>query len=149
MKWYSLVLLGFSIGFTSCTNDTTEEGGSGDSVVVNEAEILADTTGIPATTIAPELLGMWILQEMRIDQEPMSIEDIGESAYEFRSDGTLVAHSEESASDPTPFTYDNNTINSDLNDKPLQVEELGPKKLVLSTEINGTIIRYIYQKGSL
>lgn len=146
MKWYPFLLIGLIGGLIACDNTESSTETTTDSVTVEVPVELEDTTGLAATTIAPELIGTWIMQEMRVGNEPLPIEDIEDSSYEFRADGTLVVHDEESVSDPMGFRYENNTIYSELLEADFLVEELSATKLVLSIEKLGMKIKYTYQK---
>ncbi len=144
---YLLILLGLGLSLLSACGDSTEDNDAPqeDSVWVS---VPRDTTALPqeAPSVAPLLVGAWELQQMWVDGNLMSAEEIGTNYLEFTSEGqvTLLTPGLDPAS--STFNYQDPLILSEALEGPREVLELTEDQLVLLESVDGTEVRYVYER---
>lgn len=115
---------------------------STDSTVVAE-EV---TRGLETSAIRPELVGKWKLVDMRMDNEPLPQTIPGNSFLEFLTDGSVALFSEGFEPDTASIKQNGDLLMSDIWDSAQRLDSLTMGRLILSENLDGTEISYIYSK---
>ncbi|MDX2246356.1 MAG: hypothetical protein SF052_06255 [Bacteroidia bacterium] len=105
-------------------------------------EASPDTLVIENTVINPSLVGKWQLSEMKSGSVPIT--DFGQSTLEFRTNGDLIAESDQVPAETFAFSEDGTYIESDLWDSPIRIQALSGTQLILTEEVDGEKIQYKY-----
>lgn len=135
-----LIFFGFVFVLFSC--DSTTESSNASSKDSLEVEIIDNE----AAAVAPNLIGRWQLKEIRMGNTPMSMEDFGVSTIEFTADGNMISRAPDLPAETFPFELDNDVISSEGQDGDQRIEEVTDSRLVLVSTIDGTDIKYIYDR---
>ncbi|GAB4412202.1 MAG: hypothetical protein OHK0039_17980 [Bacteroidia bacterium] len=143
---YATLLLILGLAFQACEPSTQQETPEDADTLSIDSIVYEEMRERGLATIAPELIGVWQLEEMRLDDTPMSVGDVGENFLEFRADGLRIATSPGTSPDTSAFVYEDNTIRTEL-DENLRIEEISSTRLVLSTTLDNTTVRYIYKRN--
>lgn len=140
---YLLFLVSVSVFVVSCDSEESD-----DSIPEQTDSILIDLAEDPEPMeieIAPELVGLWKLEEMKMGANLMAV-DIGESSLEFKDDGTLISDSDGVEPASFPYLYQNDQLVSDLWDEAQTITKLTANELILTEVVDGEQIHYIYKK---
>lgn len=132
----------------SCGNEgepaDSEGPAEGDTLVV----VLPEEPSLTVAEAAPELIGTWQLEEMRVGDTPMSVDEVGESTLTFTAEGEMVSATPELGEETTPFVYQDGLILIDDGFGARRIEQLTNEHLELGVSIDGETVRYRYRRKS-
>jgi len=145
-------LMTFSLLFTSCQSDEKEQQNK-DMVdsVVNQVIKEGDTLAAPSSPVVPELIGSWIVVEMRLDGKPLSQDDIGKLIYNFEDEGKLVFDSKDKNEDFAPesfkYSYNQNVIYTPhFPTGEARITQLNTDTLSFTIEAAGSKVEYVLER---
>ncbi|MDX2286732.1 MAG: hypothetical protein NW241_21380 [Bacteroidia bacterium] len=136
--------------FQACTGTDSQEGQQARDTLIQQITAPADTLdsllrprSIPAV---PQLAGIWLLTEIRMDHQELKEDIIGNTRYVFSEDSTLTLDTPDLGSSRSRFSVSGGKLSADALPQPMTVEELTDARLVLLYQVDGSDIRMIFKR---
>jgi hypothetical protein len=115
------------------------EGMSGDSVFT----LIEDTE---KAEFSVALIGQWKLVDMRMDGKSY-LDEPGNTRLEFKETGTMVYSADDLPTRESDFAQAGDFISApEIWDEDLKIKNLSPTELVLTEEVSGQTVEYLYQR---
>lgn len=144
IRHHILLLMILGLSLAACSEESADADATAEETTEETAGEVSQ--GLEESAMRPELVGKWKLVDMRMDNEPLPQSIPGSSFLEFLPDGSVALESEGFDADTASILQNGEMLMSDIWDSAQHIDSLTMGRLILSEDLDGTQISYIYTR---